>query len=77
MYLMGARRRRPLDRPAFEVVESSALVVSEYRDVLPLLATRRRAIAMDTIGFGDSDRLEGVHSAERFAEVVLEFLDAG
>jgi pimeloyl-ACP methyl ester carboxylesterase len=26
----------------------------EYRDVLPLLGRTRRAIAMDTIGFGDS-----------------------
>ena len=29
----------------------------EYRDVIPILARRRRVIAMDTIGFGDSTRL--------------------
>jgi pimeloyl-ACP methyl ester carboxylesterase len=48
----------------------------EYRDVLPLLASRHRAIAMDTIGFGDSDRLEGAHSVERYGQGVVAFLDA-
>jgi pimeloyl-ACP methyl ester carboxylesterase len=49
----------------------------EYRDVLPLLGRRRRAIAMDTIGFGDSSSLPpGGESIERWAEVALEFLDA-
>ena len=31
----------------------------EYRDVLPLLGRDFRAIAMDTLGFGDSDRPAG------------------
>jgi pimeloyl-ACP methyl ester carboxylesterase len=49
----------------------------EYRDVLPLLGRRRRAIAMDTIGFGDSSRLpRGEDSIERWAEVALSLLDA-
>jgi pimeloyl-ACP methyl ester carboxylesterase len=48
----------------------------EYRDVLPLLGARYRAIAMDTIGFGDSDRIEGPHSVERYGEGVVAFLDA-
>jgi len=31
----------------------------EYRDVLPILSMKYRAIAMDTVGFGDSYRLKG------------------
>jgi pimeloyl-ACP methyl ester carboxylesterase len=49
----------------------------EYRDVLPLLARRCRAIAMDTMGFGDSSRLPaGEDSVERWAEVAVSLLDA-
>jgi pimeloyl-ACP methyl ester carboxylesterase len=49
----------------------------EYRDVLPLLGRRFQAIAMDTIGFGDSSRppLEE-DSIERWAEVALSLADA-
>lgn len=49
----------------------------EYRDVLPLLGRTRRAIAMDTVGFGDSAPLpDGTDSIEAWASVVLELLDA-
>lgn len=49
----------------------------EYRDVLPLLGRRRRAIAMDTMGFGDSSRLRpGDDSIERWAEAARDLLDA-
>jgi pimeloyl-ACP methyl ester carboxylesterase len=49
----------------------------EYRDVLPLLGRKRRAIAMDTIGFGDSSRLPATeNSIERWAVVALSLLDA-
>jgi pimeloyl-ACP methyl ester carboxylesterase len=49
----------------------------EYRDVLPLLARRRRAIAMDTMGFGDSSSLPGEeNSIERWAEAAVSLLDA-
>jgi pimeloyl-ACP methyl ester carboxylesterase len=49
----------------------------EYRDVLPLLGRARRAIAMDTIGFGDSSRLpRGEDSIERWADVAISLLDA-
>ena len=48
----------------------------EYRDVLPLLGRTRRAIAMDTVGFGDSDPLtSGGNSIEAWSEVVLALLD--
>jgi pimeloyl-ACP methyl ester carboxylesterase len=49
----------------------------EYRDVLPLLGRRRRAIAMDTPGFGDSRATaEGPHSIERWAAAAGALLDA-
>jgi pimeloyl-ACP methyl ester carboxylesterase len=47
----------------------------EYRDVLPLLAPRCRAIALDTPGFGDSAPLRGPASIEGWAAVVVELLD--
>ena len=49
----------------------------EYIEVLPLLGRRRRTIAIDTVGFGDSSPLPcGSDSIERWAEVDLEVLEA-
>jgi pimeloyl-ACP methyl ester carboxylesterase len=48
----------------------------EYRDVLPILGQKYRAIAMDTVGFGDSYRLKGEASIEVFARGVIQLLDA-
>ena len=48
----------------------------EYRDVLPILGKKYRAIAMDTVGFGDSYRLRDESSIERYARGVIDLLDA-
>ena len=48
----------------------------EYRDVLPILGRKYRAIAMDTVGFGDSYRLKGEVSIEAFARGVIQLMDA-
>jgi len=48
----------------------------EFREVLPILGRKYRAIAMDTIGFGDSYRFEGEASIETYAAGVIRFLDA-
>src|SRR2546422_309614 len=48
----------------------------EYRDVLPLLGRDFRAIAMDTLGFGDSDPLDGETSIETWATAAFALLDA-
>ncbi len=48
----------------------------EYRDVLPLLGARVRALAMDTPGFGDSPPLPVPPSIEAWADAVLALLDA-
>ena len=47
----------------------------EYRDVLPLVGTRFRAIAMDTLGFGDSYRPRRPGSIELYARGVIQLLD--
>jgi len=46
----------------------------EYRAVLPLLGGRYRAIAMDTLGFGDSARPDSPGTIERWAAVAAELL---
>lgn len=49
----------------------------EYRDVLPLLAPRYRAIAIDTPGYGDSSRPPlGGDSIEQWAVCAIGALDA-
>ena len=48
----------------------------EYRDVLLILGKKYRAIAMDTIGFGDSYRPKKRESIELYAQGVIDFLDA-
>jgi pimeloyl-ACP methyl ester carboxylesterase len=49
----------------------------EYRDVLPILGERFHAIAMDTIGFGDSSKPAGPEpdTVEMWAEVAMSLLD--
>ena len=49
----------------------------EYRDVLPLLAPRCQAIALDTLGYGDSSRPPpGSDSIELWARAAVHALDA-
>ena len=49
-----------------------------FRDVVPLLGESFRAIAIDTIGFGDSSKptWNGDDTIERWAEVAVSVLDA-
>ena len=47
----------------------------EYRDVLPILGRRYRAIAMDTVGFGDSERA-AENSIESWSDAAFALLDA-
>lgn len=48
----------------------------EYRDVLPIVGRHYWAIAMDTVGFGDSYKPEEQASIESYAHGVIDFLDA-
>lgn len=47
----------------------------EYREVLPILGRQYRAIAMDTVGFGDSEAL-AENSVEAWADAAHALLDA-
>jgi len=48
----------------------------EYLEVLPIIGEKYRAIAMDTVGFGDSYRLQEKRSVEQYVHGVISFLDA-
>jgi pimeloyl-ACP methyl ester carboxylesterase len=65
----------PRSAPAVLLLHQSPRSWLEYREVLPLLGQRYRAIAMDTIGFGDSARPPWPPSIERWAEVAAQLLD--
>ena len=64
------------DAPAVLLLHQSPRSWAEYREVLPLLGRRFRAIAMDTVGFGDSPPPPWTPSIERWAGVAAELLDA-
>jgi pimeloyl-ACP methyl ester carboxylesterase len=48
----------------------------EYRDVVPLLAESHRVYAMDTLGFGDSQKIDEPMAINRCADAVIAFADA-
>lgn len=63
--------------PAVLLLHQTPRSWDEFRDVLPRLGRRFRAVAMDTIGFGDSSRPPlDEDSIERWAEVAVQLLDA-
>ena len=47
-----------------------------YRDVIPIIAQRRRVIAMDSIGLGDSDEPPRWYTIEDYAKTVIMLLDS-
>jgi pimeloyl-ACP methyl ester carboxylesterase len=66
----------PADAPAVLLLHQTPRSWAEYREVLPLLGARYRAIAMDTAGFGASDPPVGPASIESWAAVAAQLLDA-
>ena len=61
--------------PAVLLLHQTPRSWAEYREVLPLLGERYRAIAMDTAGFGASDPPHGAASIEAWGAVAAQFLD--
>jgi pimeloyl-ACP methyl ester carboxylesterase len=61
--------------PAVLLLHQTPRSWTEYREVLPLLAARYRAIAMDTAGFGASDPPAGAASIEAWAVIAAQFLE--
>jgi len=50
--------------------------VDEFTEVMPILAADRRVIAMDTPGYGCSDRVPGRPGVADYAAAALDVLDA-
>ncbi|MFB2978786.1 alpha/beta fold hydrolase [Microseira sp. BLCC-F43] len=48
----------------------------EYRELMPILAQKYRAIAMDLLGLGDSDKPSRMYSMEDYAKTVVLLLDS-
>ena len=64
------------EAPAVLLLHQSPRSWAEYREVLPLVGARHRAIAMDTAGFGDSADGGVPASIAQWARVARELLDA-
>ncbi|MBE9125140.1 MULTISPECIES: alpha/beta fold hydrolase [unclassified Coleofasciculus] len=47
----------------------------EFRELMPILAPKRRVIAMDLMGFGDSDKPPRLYSVADYAKTVIALLD--
>lgn len=47
----------------------------EYRELMPILAQQYRVIAMDLMGFGDSDKPPRLYSVADYAQTVIALLD--
>ena len=47
----------------------------EFREVMPILAQNRRVIAMDFMGYGESDKPSRMYSVEDYAKTVILLLD--
>ena len=47
----------------------------EYRELMPILAQQRQVIAMDLMGFGDSDKPPRLYTIEDYAKTVIALLD--
>ena len=61
--------------PAVLLLHQSPRSYAEYRTVLPLIGAERRAIGMDTAGFGESAAGTEPASIELWARVACELLD--
>ncbi len=47
----------------------------EYRELMPIFAKNRRVIAMDLMGFGDSDKPPRMYTIADYAKTVVALLD--
>ena len=50
--------------------------VDEFAEVMPLLARERQVVAMDTPGYGCSDRVSGRPGVADYAGAAIDVLDA-
>jgi pimeloyl-ACP methyl ester carboxylesterase len=47
----------------------------EYRELMPILAQKYRVMAMDFMGFGDSDKPPRLYSVADYAKTVIALFD--
>ena len=47
----------------------------EYRELMPMLAQHRQVLAMDMMGFGDSDKPPRLYTIEDYAKTAIALLD--
>jgi pimeloyl-ACP methyl ester carboxylesterase len=64
------------DGPAVVLLHQTPRSWDEFRDVLPVIGRTHRAIALDTIGFGESDKPARRGSVELYAAGVLAAIRA-
>jgi pimeloyl-ACP methyl ester carboxylesterase len=57
------------------LLHQTARSTNEYARVIPILAEKYKVVAMDTLGFGDSDRPSGPTSIPLYAETVKMLMD--
>lgn len=65
----------PSDGVPVVLLHQTPRSTDEFAEVLPLIATRRRVIALDTPGYGCSDRVSGQPTVADYAAVVVALLD--
>ncbi|MFC1892441.1 alpha/beta fold hydrolase [Chloroflexota bacterium] len=58
------------------LIHQSVCSSDEYSRVIPLLAQNYRVIAMDTLGYGESDKPPRVYQIPDYARSVVSFLDS-
>jgi len=64
------------DGAALLMLHITPISSDEFVPVLPLLGRKYRAIAMDTLGYGDSDKPPRQYSLYEYARSVVDLLDA-
>lgn len=62
--------------PPLLLLHQSVFSSDEYSRVIPLLGKAYRVIAMDTLGFGESDKPPRVYQITDYAKSVISFLDS-
>lgn len=84
----AARKRAFLDTPFGQVhyvtegagdavilLHQTPSSLDQYAEIMPLLARSRRVIAMDNLGFGDSDKPARQLSVEEYGLTVVQLMD--
>jgi len=61
--------------PSLVLLHQTPRSSDEYLDVMPLLAKKRRVVAMDTIGYGDSDKPPKWYTIQGYAQTVIMLMD--